>query len=125
MQEAEQRLQEILGRAEKLGIPPKGLVRLGAVKKLLAKRRQSSQHAVFPVLAGILSVTLALIYYLGLHTHYGFSRAWLKWHQQDVYDQMVSTFVPWSIGFGFPCVCVYVYVYVSGKRIANERLCTK
>lgn len=93
MEQAEQRLQEILGRAEKLGVPPRGLVRLGAVKKLLAKRQQSSQHAFFPVLAGILSVTLALIYSLGLHTHYGFSRAWLKWHQLDVYDQVVSTFV--------------------------------
>jgi hypothetical protein len=91
MEEAEQRLQEILGRAEKLGIPPRGLVRLGAVKKLLAKRQKSSQHAVFPVFAGVLSVTLALVYYLGLHTHNGFSRAWLKWHQQDLYDQMVST----------------------------------
>jgi amino acid permease len=94
MEQAEQRLQEILGRAEKLGVPPRGLVRLGAVKKLVAKRQQSSQHAFFPVLAGILSVTLALIYSLGLHTHYGFSRAWLKWHQLDVYDQVVSKFVP-------------------------------
>lgn len=92
MEQAEQRLQEILGRAEKLGVPPRGLVDLGAVKKLLARRQKSSSHhAVLPVLAGILSVTLALVYYLGLHTHYGFSRAWLKWHQQDLYDQMVST----------------------------------
>jgi hypothetical protein len=93
MEQAEQRLQEILGRAEKLGIPPKDVVGLGAVKKLLARRQKSSQHAVFPVLAGALSVTFALVYYLGLHTHYGFSRAWLKWHQQDLYDQMVSTFL--------------------------------
>lgn len=92
-EQAEQRLQEIVGRAEKLGVPSNGLLGLGAVKKLLARRQKSSQHAVFPVLAGILSVTLALVYYLGLHTHYGFSRAWLKWHQQDVYDQMVSTFI--------------------------------
>jgi hypothetical protein len=90
MEEAEQRLQEIFGRAEKLGVPPKDFVRLGAVKKLLSKRQQSSHHAVFPILAGILSVTLALVYYLGLHTHHGFSRAWLKWHHQDIYDSMVS-----------------------------------
>jgi hypothetical protein len=92
MEQAEQRLQEILRRAEKFGVPPSGLVRLGAVKKLLAKRQQSS-HVIIPVLAGIISVTLALVYSLGLHTHYGFSRAWLKWHQLDVYDQVVSTFV--------------------------------
>ena len=90
MEQAEQRLQEIFGRAEKLGVPPKDFVRLGAVKKLLSKRQQSPHHAVFAVLAGILSVTLALVYYLGLHTHHGFSRAWLKWHHQDIYDSMVS-----------------------------------
>ncbi|GFG33522.1 hypothetical protein Cfor_02428 [Coptotermes formosanus] len=94
MEEAEQRLQEIFGRAEKLGVPPKDFVRLGAVKKLLSKRQQSSHHAVFPVLAGILSVTLALVYYLGLHTHHGFSRAWLKWHHQDIYDSMCTVSMP-------------------------------
>ena len=89
MEQAEQRLQEILGRAEKLQILPESLLHLGGVKKLLEKRRKKSSHAVLPVLAGVLSVTVAFVYYLGLHTHDGFSRAWLKWHQQDVYDQMV------------------------------------
>lgn len=105
MEQAEQRLQEILGRAEKLGIPPKGLVGLGAVKKLLDRRHKSTQHAVVPVLAGILSVTIALVYYLGLHTHYGFSRAWLKWHHQDLYDQMVSTFCSLTF-WSFNVLCV-------------------
>lgn len=91
MEQAEQRLQEILGRAEKLGIPPNEFVRLGAVKKILSRRQQSAHHAALPILAGVLSVTLALVYYLGLHTHHGFSRAWLKWHHQDIYDPMVST----------------------------------
>ncbi|PSN56432.1 hypothetical protein C0J52_09545 [Blattella germanica] len=94
MEEAEQRLREILGRAEKLGVPPVGLVGLCGAKRLLQKRRQTSLHSILAVFAGILSVTFALVYYLDLHTHSGFSRAWLKWNQQDLYDQMCTIHMP-------------------------------
>ncbi|XP_066997152.2 uncharacterized protein [Anabrus simplex] len=93
MEEAEQRLHDIFGRAEKLGIPAAEVLRLGATKKLLA-RRQASRHAVLSFLAGILSVTLALVYQLSLHTHQGFSRAWLAWQHQDLHHQMCTIPMP-------------------------------
>lgn len=86
---ASNKLREILARADKLGIPKHRLrTKLQLLGGLPAADKRTRAACNF--LAGVLSVTVALAYCIGLHTHDGFSRAWLKWHRNTLYEDKVS-----------------------------------
>ena len=97
MEEAARRLTEILLNAEKIGLPDSTLCQLRGVRKLT--HRQSNNKNTVHFVAGVVSVTVALIYSLGLYTHTGFSRTWLKWNQLDLYTEMVNCFVDYIVTF--------------------------
>lgn len=88
MEEAARKLAEILVNAEKIGVADATLCDLRGVRKL-TRRRYAGKNTIHFV-AGVASVTVALIYSLGLYTHTGFSRTWLKWYQLDLYTELVS-----------------------------------
>ncbi|XP_075219532.1 uncharacterized protein LOC142323588 [Lycorma delicatula] len=87
------RLRELVTRAEKLGVPRH---RLRSKMQVLGglPSGQKKTRAACNFLAGVLSVTVALAYCIGLHTHAGFSRAWLKWQRNNLYEDKCTIRMP-------------------------------
>ncbi|XP_049954702.1 uncharacterized protein LOC126470740 [Schistocerca serialis cubense] len=95
--EAAARLRQLVARARALGAEA---ATRPAGRRLLADRCQPQASGAPPssplalTLAGAACASLALLLALGLHTHGGFARAWLKWQRLDIYDEACTIQAP-------------------------------
>lgn len=92
MEGTAQRLAAILEHADNIGINSASLCNLQSVRFVLQSRSTSRSSGSIHFVAGFISVTLALIFTLGLNTSAGFTRTWFKWNQIDIHEEMVSEF---------------------------------
>ncbi|KAG8226926.1 hypothetical protein J437_LFUL004644, partial [Ladona fulva] len=88
--EAEEKLRGILQKAAKLSL---SVGSLEGAKKLL-RGTSRTPNSLLPLLTGVISVTIALLYCLGLYTHAGFARMYLKWQGADLYEELCAIYMP-------------------------------